>query len=168
MLWQRALAAPDGRRLRCGPACRALALLTHYFAVFLFIPEAVILIRRLGWRRVWAPIGAVVLVGVALLPLAAEQRGDGKVSWIEGASLGSRVAETAKQFLVGLYGPVEILTAVLAGLLVAAAVALLLRRGEQRRARGARDAAIVGVVGLAVAAAAGRSPMRWTCSTGAT
>ncbi len=152
VLWQRALAAPDGRRLALWAGMSVLALLTHYFAAFLFIPEAVILIRRLGWPRVWAPIAAVALAGAALLPLAAAQRGDGKVSWIEEASLGSRIAETAKQFLVGLYGPVEIITAVLAGLLVAAAVALLLRRGERDERGGARDAAIVGVVALAVPA----------------
>lgn len=147
-LWQRALDAPTKRNLALWAAVSGLALLTHYFAVFLFIPEAVILIRRLGWRRVWAPIGAVVLVGIALLPLAASQRADGKTNWIEGASLGSRVGETAKQFLVGLYGPVEVLTAVLAALFAVGAVTLLLRRGEQREREVAINAAIIGVTGL--------------------
>ncbi len=150
MLWQRALRAPDGRRLALWGGVSVLALLTHYFAAFLFLPEAVVLVRRLGWRRVWAPIGAVVLTGIALLPLAVSQRADGKASWIEAASLSSRAGETVKQFLVGLYGPVEILTAVLAGLLAGGAVVLLLRRGDERERSVARDAAIVGATGLAL------------------
>jgi mannosyltransferase len=150
VLWQRALKSPDGRRLALWSGMSILALLTHYFAAFLFIPEAVLLARRVGWRRVWAPTGAVALAGIALLPLAISQRADGKTNWIEEASLGSRVGETAKQLLVGLYGPVEILTAALAGLLAAAAVLLLLRGGDQRERCGARDAAIVGVTGLAL------------------
>ncbi len=150
VLWQRALRAPDGRRLAWWGGVSVLALLTHYFAAFLFLPEAIVLVRRLGWRRVWAPIGAVVLAGVALLPLAISQRSDGKASWIEAASLGSRAAETVKQFLVGLYGPLEILTAVLAGVLAGGAVVLLLARGEERERSVARDAAIVGATSLAL------------------
>jgi mannosyltransferase len=150
VLWQRALQVPDRRRLALWAGASVLALLTHYFAAFLFLPEAVILARRVGWRRVWAPIGAVALVGVALLPLAAAQRGDGKVSWIEESSLANRTAETVKQFLVGLYGPVEILTAVLAAALAAGAVVLLLRRGGADERDRARDAAIVAVAGLAL------------------
>ena len=150
VLWQRALRTPHGRRLALWGGVSVLALLTHYFAAFLFLPEAVVLVRRLGWRRVWAPIGAVVLAGIALLPLAISQRADGKASWIEAASLSSRAGETVKQFLVGLYGPLEILTAVLAGLLAGGAVVLLLRRGGERERSVAHDAAIVAATGLAL------------------
>jgi mannosyltransferase len=150
VFWQRALAAPSPRRLALWAGMSSLAVLTHYFAAFLFAPEAIMLARRLGWRRVRIPVGAVVLVGLALLPLAARQRSDGKARWIEGASLVSRVAETAKQFLTGLYGPLEIPFAVLAGLLAAAALTLLLRRGEERERRGARDAAIVAGAAIAL------------------
>lgn len=150
VLWQRALRTPDRRRLALWGGVSVLALLTHYFAAFLFLPEAIVLVRRLGWRRVWAPIGAVALAGIALLPLAISQRADGKARWIEAASLTSRAGETVKQFLIGLYGPLEILTAALAGLLAAGAVALLLGRGEQQERDVARDAAIVGGMGLAL------------------
>jgi mannosyltransferase len=149
-LWQRALRMPDRRRLALWAGASMLALLTHYFAAFLFLPEAVILVRRVGWRRVWAPIGAVALTGAALLPLAAAQRGDGKVNWIEESSLGNRIGETLKQFLVGLYGPAEILTAVLAALLAAGAILLVARRGDEHERASARDAAIVAAAGLAV------------------
>src|SRR4029077_15466227 len=53
VLWQRALQAPDTRRLLLWSGLSILALLTHYFAVFLFIPEAALLVSRLGWAW-WA------------------------------------------------------------------------------------------------------------------
>jgi mannosyltransferase len=150
VLWQRALEQPTPRRLWLWAAMSGVAVLTHYFAVFLFVPEALVLARRLGWRRVLAPIGAVVLVGVALAPLAAAQRADGKTDWIEAASLSSRTAESAKQFLVGLYGPLEILTAAVVGLLALGAVALLLARGQERERSGARDVAVVAAIAVAL------------------
>jgi uncharacterized membrane protein len=157
VLWWQALETPDRRRVALWAGASILALLTHYFAVFLFVPEAILLARRLDWRRLLAPVGAVAIVGLALLPLAVSQRGNGKKSeWIEETSLISRVAETAKQFVVGLYGPLEILTALIAGLLVAGALLLVLRRTDRREQRAARDVAIVAVVavGLPLLAAA--------------
>jgi hypothetical protein len=148
LLWQRALREPSTRNLAYWSGASALAVLTHYFAAFLFLPEAILLIRRLEWRTVRAPIGAVILTGLALSPLAIRQRSDGKASWIEGSSLVSRVGETGKQFLVGLYGPVEILTAALSALLVAGALVLLVRRGSTRERSVALDAAIVAAAGL--------------------
>lgn len=150
VLWQRALQAPSARRVAIWALASALALLTHYFAAFLFLPEAVILARRVGWRRTRVAIGAVVLVGIALLPLAESQRTRGKASWIEEASLPSRFLETAKLFLVGVYGPLEIVSAVLAAVLAAGALALLARRGERPERQGARDAALVLLVAFAV------------------
>jgi mannosyltransferase len=150
VLWQRALEAPNARDLWLWAAMSSLAVLTHYFAAFLFVPEALVLGRRLGWRRVLAPIAAVALVGAALVPLALRQRADGKTNWIEAASLTSRVGESAKQFLVGLYSPLEIVSALLAALLAAGALALLLRYGERRERHGARDMAILAIAGLAL------------------
>jgi mannosyltransferase len=150
VLWQRALRIPDGRRLALWAGMSILAVLTHYFAAFLFIPETVVLVRRLGWRRVRAPVGAVVLAGFALLPLAISQRADGKASWIEEASLASRIGETGKQFLIGLYGPVEIIAAFLAGLFAFAAIVLLTRRADRDERAGARDAALVAIAGIAL------------------
>lgn len=145
VLWQSCLERPTGRRLAAWAAASILAVLTHYFAAFLFVPEALVLIWRLPWRKVVAPIGAVVLVGLALVPLAVSEIGNGhKAEWIQTSSLPSRVAETAKQYLVGLYGPAEIISAAAAGLLVAAALVMLLARGDSRERSAARNAAIVG------------------------
>ena len=150
VLWQRALQEPSARRVALWGLASALALLTHYFAAFLFLPEAVILAKRVGWRRTRVAIGAVVLVGVALAPLAESQRTRGKASWIEEASLPSRALETAKLFLVGVYGPLEIVSALLAALLVAGALVLLARRGDRAERQGAWDAALILLVAFAV------------------
>ncbi len=142
-LWQRALRQPSPRHLAQWACVSVLALLTHYFAVFLFLPQAWILARRVGWRRVRTSVAAVVLVGAALVPLAASQRASGKVDWIEEASLPSRIGETAKLFFVGVYGPLEILSAALGALLAVGALAVLRQRGDRRVLDGARDAALV-------------------------
>jgi mannosyltransferase len=152
VFWQRALDRPSRRNLWLWAGMSSLAVLTHYFAAFLFVPEMLLLVARQGWRRTYAPLAAVALVGAALVPLAARERADGKTDWIEAASLASRVGESAKQFLVGLYGPVEILTALLTALLAAGALALLLRYGERRERQGGRDMAILAGAGLALPA----------------
>jgi hypothetical protein len=150
VLWQRALEDPSARNLAFWSAASGLALLTHYFAVFLFIPQALLLIRRIGWRRCRVAIGADILVGLALAPLALAERSDGKASWIEAESLPSRVAQSVKQFAVGLSAPLQIVAAPAIVLLAAGVVLLLWRRGQERERSGARDAAIVAVVGLLI------------------
>jgi len=153
--WQRALEDPSRRHLALWSGMSILALLSHYFAVFLFIPEAIVLAARLGWRRIWAAAGAVVLVGLALVPLAAAQRADGKTNWIEDISLSGRIGESAKMFTVGAYGPVVLYALLIAVLIVAGAVALVWRYGDGRERTGAAYAAIIGVsaVGLPLALA---------------
>ena len=150
LYWQRALEDPSRRHLTLWSCMSILALLSHYFAVFLFIPEAVVLAARLGWRRIWVAAGAVVVVGLALVPLAAAQRADGKTNWIEGLSLSGRIGESVKMFTVGAYGPVVLYALVVAVLIVAGAIGLVWRYGDWRERAGAADAAIIGVsaVGL--------------------
>jgi mannosyltransferase len=146
--WQRALRTPDRRALALWSALSALALLTHYFAVFLFVPEAILLLRRRDWRALRAPVGAVVIVGLALAPLAASQSADGKAEWIQNTSLAARIGQAAKQFLVGLYGPAEILTALLAGALTVGALALVVRARDPERRRVALSMSILAVGAL--------------------
>jgi mannosyltransferase len=150
VFWMNALETGGRRALGWWAVLSALALLTHYFAIFLFVPQAAMLIRRFGVRRLSAPIGVVVLTGAALLPLAASQRNSGQGNWIEASSLLSRGAEAPKQFLVGLYGPQEIVTAVLVGLLAAGALALIVFRGGTRERTFAREIGIVAVVGMLI------------------
>ncbi len=76
----------------------ALALLTHYFAAFLVVPEGL----YLAWvcRAVVAPV-LVGLVGAALIPLAAHERSKIGTGYIEGVSLRRRVIGVPEDFLTG-------------------------------------------------------------------
>lgn len=156
LFWQRAMKAPGAGRLAAWAAMSILALLTHYFAAFLFIAQAALLIRRLGWRRVLPSAGAVALVGLALVPLARAQTthvlAGSNGSWIEGVPLLSRFAQVPKQFLVGLYSPVEIFSTLLVGLLAAGAIVLLIRRADSRERRLAGEFAIVAAIALLIPA----------------
>jgi mannosyltransferase len=109
----------------------ALALATHYFALFVVGPEVVWLALRR--RRSPAPavaIGFVALVGAALLPLAIVQARGNRASFIHSSSLASRVAQVPKQFLIGYATPHATLLTVIAAVL-AVALALQLRRRDR-------------------------------------
>ncbi|HTA13086.1 MAG TPA: glycosyltransferase family 39 protein [Solirubrobacteraceae bacterium] len=148
--WQRALHDPSGRRLAWWALWSGLALLAHYFAAFLFVSEALVLLTRVGWRRVWAAIGAVALVGLALVPLAISQRSDGKTSWIEELALPRRVAESIKMFTVGVYGPLVLFAMVIAMAITLGAIVLVARHGDRRERAGAWDAAIAATGAIAI------------------
>jgi 4-amino-4-deoxy-L-arabinose transferase-like glycosyltransferase len=118
----RLLAAPSGRRAAWFALSGALALLTHYFAVFLLIPMVLVLLRQRAARRAGLPAaGALLLVGLALLPLISAQGGHG-TQWIGRWALSSRLQAIPQYFLTGYSGSplghgVELLVAlpVLAG-----------------------------------------------------
>jgi mannosyltransferase len=86
-------------------AFSALALATHYFAVFPLVAEVVLLLRRRG--RAILP-GLWILAGAALLlaPLAYHQMSYGHAEWIGKFSLGHRLGETAITFLIGETGDI--------------------------------------------------------------
>jgi mannosyltransferase len=150
IFWQAALRDESRRSIYLWALASILALVTHYFAAFMFAPEAILLARRLGIRRVRVPIGLVVLTGIALLPLAASEHTAGKADWIEHTSLISRLAEAPKQYLVGLSGPISIVTALIAGLLALGALALLLWRARPSERASAIDLVWVGAGALAL------------------
>jgi 4-amino-4-deoxy-L-arabinose transferase-like glycosyltransferase len=105
----------------------ALALLTHYFAVFLLIPMVLWLLADRSRRRAALPaVGALVLVGLALLPLISAQGGHG-TQWIGLWPLPERLLAIPQYYLTGNSGAplghgVELLLAlpILAGLLLGA------------------------------------------------
>lgn len=150
--WQRALQAPRRRTLALWSALSILALLTHYFGVFMFVGELAVLLRRLGWRRLAAPTGAYTLAVAALAPLAVEQARSGVSSWIAQSSLAGRLEEAPKEFLIGMYGPWGLVLAPAAALLVAVALVRLARDSDPRRRRASLDVATVGVVAIGIPA----------------
>jgi mannosyltransferase len=81
-------------------ASSALALGTHYFALFALLPEAVLLLLR-RTRACLPGLGILLLAGVALSPLALHQMSLGHAEWISNFSLGYRLWGTAASFVTG-------------------------------------------------------------------
>ncbi len=100
---------PTPRRMAAFALAGAVALLTHYFAVFLLAPMALwLLLVRPGWgrtgsRAALAACGAIALVGVALLPLISAQGGHG-TQWIGRWPLSERLQAIPQYFLTGYSG----------------------------------------------------------------
>jgi 4-amino-4-deoxy-L-arabinose transferase-like glycosyltransferase len=120
----------------------ALALATHYFAFFPIAVEALWLLRRRG-RASLAGLWIVFLAGLLLAPLMIHQTSIGHAEWIGEHALVHRLWETGATFMVGETGeiiarPDTPLPALLPFLIVAAALLLLVRRGQADERRSAR------------------------------
>ncbi|HEY2571418.1 MAG TPA: glycosyltransferase family 39 protein, partial [Solirubrobacteraceae bacterium] len=97
----RALDEPTPRRMAAFALAGALALLTHYFAVFLLAAMALWLLRDAAQRRAaLAAVAALTVVGLALLPLISAQGGHG-TQWIGRWALSSRLQAIPQYFLTG-------------------------------------------------------------------
>ena len=151
LLWLRALDAPRPGRLLAWGAVAALALATHYYAIFLVAPQALWLVLRAPSLRTRAAALALpVAAAAALLPLALDQRANDSASFINESGLGHRLAQVPKQFLVGYDAPVERLLAVASAIaLLAAVVGLVLLLAGRARTDAWRLTA-VGAAALAV------------------
>jgi mannosyltransferase len=117
----------------------ALALATHYFAVFPIAVEAAWL---LGRRRREALLGAAIagLAALALAPLALHQASIGHAEWIAVQPLPRRIWEAASTFMAGETGeiiarPDSLLPGLAPLLLAAGAIALGIARGDRAARR---------------------------------
>ncbi len=118
----RAKREPTPRRLAAFAITASLALLSHYFAVFLLIPMVVWLVGSAvaaashGERtprertadpksllRVLCAVALPILVGAALIPLVLAQGGHG-TQWIGEWALGSRLEAIPQYYLTGYTG----------------------------------------------------------------
>jgi uncharacterized membrane protein len=136
LFFLRAHASPTRRNLAAWTLCSVLALLTHYFAAFLIVAEAALLLRgRVRDRRVLVAVGAVAASGVALLPLIHAQGGRG-TGWIPNWPLNGRLEAIAQYYLLGESGrPLGRAILLLAALPILAAFALARRLNPRERAR---------------------------------
>jgi mannosyltransferase len=122
-------------------AVAALALATHYYAIFLVGPQAVWLALRAPALRARAVAVALPLAAAAALaPLALSQRSNDSAAFINQSGLARRLAQIPKQFLVGYDAPLENLLAVGSALVLLVAAIGLARMlaghaGVARRAR---------------------------------
>src|ERR1700728_4318805 len=118
----RALRAPSTRRLAEFALAASLALLSHYFAVFLLIPMVLWLLagaapagsQRDGQprerpsnpktlKRTLVAVAIPAIVGLALLPLILAQGGHG-TQWIGEWALGARLEAIPQYYLTGYTG----------------------------------------------------------------
>ena len=84
----------------------SLALLSHYFALFVVLPEAAWLVATRRPRRPTVVAAAAVgAAGAALLPLIADQQADGRTDWISASPLSDRIKEVLKKLLTGELDP---------------------------------------------------------------
>jgi mannosyltransferase len=150
-LWCFARAGSDPRavRLAAWAVVSSAALATHYFAVFLVLPQAFVLVRRSRRRRaLWPALGLICLAGAALLPLALHQRSFGHADWISHSALIGRLAALPGVFTAGFDAPS--LAYIVAGALLALAAAYIAatRAAERDRSGGA----LLAKLGLAAVA----------------
>jgi mannosyltransferase len=100
----RALRRPSPGRMAAFALSGSLALLSHYFAVFLLIGMAIWLVwEKSRWRAALPAVGVLALVGVALLPLISAPGGHG-TQWIGEWALSSRLQAIPQYYLTDYYG----------------------------------------------------------------
>jgi 4-amino-4-deoxy-L-arabinose transferase-like glycosyltransferase len=154
--WLRALEAPRSGRLLAWGGVAALALATHYYAIFLVAPQALWLVLRApGWRARVAALALPAATAAALAPLALAQRSNDSAAFIGESGLAHRLLQVPKQFLVGYDAPAEKLLAVASAVALLAGVAglLALLAGRGRVPASARaDAARLSAIAAAALA----------------
>jgi uncharacterized membrane protein len=128
-----------------------LSLLSHYFAAFLILPQAVWLLAESGRgsrRAAAAAVGAVAAAGLALLPLLVRQQANHGTSWIASIPLAGRLEDVPPQMLLGEGRPFLHHFALAAGALAVAPLVLLLARGSGAQRRAALIPVVVGSAGV--------------------
>lgn len=159
LFFLRALDHARGSDLALWALGSALALCSHYFAVFPVAIEAAWLLvaLRAFWRLVLPALALVAAAGAALLPLLSAQASATHIGWIEKSPLPARFIEAGTSFLVGETGhviaePIRYGYAIVPLAAVAAGLLLLALRGDPHERCGARVAL---VLGLGIAALTG-------------
>ena len=161
----RSVRRPDGRSFALWALACALALCSHYFAIFLILPQAAwLLYSNPRSQRTLAACGAIALTGLALAPLALNQQGEDRRDGFTELSLPGRVVEVGVDYSASedpdpLSGSsrvdaVQLVAGLGGGLLILLAAGLALRRGEPDERRAWMLAAGVGAAGIGVPALA--------------
>jgi hypothetical protein len=146
----RARREPTRARMAAFAFCGSLALLTHYFAVFLLAGMVLwLLLDQRSRRAALGALAALALVGAALVPLVVAQGGHG-TQWIERWALSSRLEAIPQYYLTGASGAplghgIELLIALplIAGLALGARSTL-----GAERAHAAAGALLIAAAGI--------------------
>ena len=127
------------------------AITTHYYAILIVVPEAAWLLYEHRYRRlVYAALGAITVVGLALLPLIHAQDSNRMNDWIGRSPFGERLAQVIPLFLIGPQTPLRTLLKLLAFAVALAALGLLWLASRRRERQGAQLAAGIAVGGFAL------------------
>jgi mannosyltransferase len=127
----------------------AAALLTHYFAGFLLVPEAAYLLYVTRSRWMVAAFALPLACAGALVPLVLAQRRTAHAQWIGNIPLSRRLTDLPKKFVTGELGlPLPVLGAAAGAIVVTALAWALFRADPPTR----RTAALMVALALAVAA----------------
>ncbi|MFI5027473.1 MAG: glycosyltransferase family 39 protein [Solirubrobacterales bacterium] len=152
LFFARALRTRRGTDLALWALASALALCSHYFAVFAVGIEAgwLLVALRSRWREALAAVAGVGAIGIALIPLIMAQVNPTHVGWIEGSPLSSRFFQTGVSFLIGETGhviaePPRMRYALVPVILVGSAWLIVALRGTWRERRGAVLGATLGL-----------------------
>src|SRR3954471_13408508 len=152
--WDEDERARDKRNFVAWGVFSALALATHYFAVFPLAAEVILLLRRRG-RAAFAGLWIIALMAALLVPLAIHQMSYGHAEWIGKFTLGHRLWETAATFVTGetgdiIGGPERPTLAYMPLALALAAFALLAFRGRREEKRAGAVALAIGALTVGV------------------
>jgi mannosyltransferase len=147
LFFVRTVRSGSGQAAALWSVASVLALATHYVAIFVVASMAGWLLVRRRSAVATLAVGAVVIGGAALLPLALAQAHN--TQWFDEAELRSRLTYAVKQVLVGSDAPYDRLAAVAVAGAYLIAAARVIRSGD----REARSGAMVvgGVAGVAFA-----------------
>ena len=141
----------DGTLLVVWGLVSALALATHYFALFVVAPQAILLLWKHRTRQVAGAVASLAVVCLVLLPLALTQREHGlSANLTAGDPLSSRVVIVVKQLLAGAQSPLDREAAVLMAVVVATAAAVILSRAHGPMREGVSLATTIGVCAVAL------------------
>ena len=157
-LMARALRNPSRGNLALWALVSALALCSHYFAVFVVAPQAVWLLVTIRPRaRPLAAVAAIAVAGVALLPLAVMQERTGRANGFASTPILTRAWEIPVHYVSGLepqlwsssagVTALQVLAGLIAAVAAVAAAVIVRRRGTDAERRTA-----LLVLGLAAAA----------------
>jgi 4-amino-4-deoxy-L-arabinose transferase-like glycosyltransferase len=134
----------------------ALAIATHYFAGFVVVAEAALLLWGPNRRAVAVGLLPILAMGALLLPVAIQQRDHAHASWIAMQPAGERLERAAAKLVGSDNGeehgtrqgdPIPLGVPLALALL---SVALLLALGVTEEKRAAGVAALVGGIALAL------------------
>jgi hypothetical protein len=123
----------------------ALAVLTHFFAIFLIAAEAVWLLYVIRDRAIVISVGVVAAVQAALLPVLLAHAGSSRTSFIGATLLSGRIQQVPVSFGLGTlsHGPAVHYGLLGAAALVAALIVLLVVGADTQELRGAGAAALM-------------------------